>query len=312
MKRNQLYFISLLLISTFLGNSKEKIVIGYIPLISQLPLVVQYESERINRHSFEMELAQYRSTTALEAAIRVGAVNVAVLPSPQVISISADEVDVVAIASIAKGGSSLFSHYESIEDFKGKVIGLTGFDSSENFALQKVFANYDLLAGVDFKVIGVSLSTVVEDLSKKTLDGFYLPEPYGTLAKNQELGQFLKIDGLGGLQNDLLVTHRSFLKKNGKIFEEWLKLLKKSIQFINADITNGNSKILSKLQKQYLGIPEDLFLDSINNNIGKISFSFDSVDEDLLNEYYSKTQSLKLITRSLNLDKLVHNKLGSE
>lgn len=310
MKRNQFYFIGLLLTSIVLSHAKNKIVIGYIPLISQLPLVVQYENEKINKHSFDMELVQYRSTTALEAAVRVGAVNIAVLPTPQIISIKADGVDVVTLGSIAKGGSSLFTNLDSVDSLKGKVIGLTGFDSSENFLLQKVFAEFDLLAGVDFKVIGVSLSTVVKDLESSTLDAIYLPEPYGSLAKENNLGNFLEVDGLSGVQNDLLVVQRSFLDEKAKILQEWMKLLSKSIAFINQDIKNGNSAILAKLQRSYLNIPEKVFLKSINQKVGNISFSIESVNKELFSEYYSKTQSLKIITRSVDVDQLVHNYTG--
>lgn len=304
MKKNNIYLASLLLLLTFSTYSKEKIVIGYIPLISQLPLVVQYDNERINSHSFEMELIQYRSTTALEAALRVGAVHVAVLPTPQIISISADEIDVVAIGSIALGGSSLFGPIQEIKDLKGKVIGLTGFDSSENFVLQKVFAEFDLLAGVDFKAIGVSLSTIINDLEANKIDAIYLPEPYGSMAKDKHLGDFLDTKGLSSTQNDLLVAHRSFLINKTKIFKQWLQLLKKSISFINNDIEKGNSTILAKLQRSYLNIPENLFLTSINQKIGGIRYSFDPVNQKLLDEYYNRTQNLKIITKSVDIKKL--------
>ena len=61
----------------------KTIRVGYIPLLAQLPLVVSYDNDRINFSDVEVELVKYRSFNSLEAALRVGAIDVADISLPQ-------------------------------------------------------------------------------------------------------------------------------------------------------------------------------------------------------------------------------------
>ncbi|MCJ8344029.1 ABC transporter substrate-binding protein [bacterium] len=309
MSKQAFQWIVMVLILSFISHAKTKIVIGYLPLITQLPLIVEYENEKINDNPFTMELVQYGSTTALEAAVRVGAVQIAVLPIPQVIAMSADEIELSVLGSMALGGSSLLSKEKTLLALKGKVIGLTGFDSNESFVLQRVLEKRELIVGIDFKIMGVALSTIIQDLEDDKLDAIYLPEPYGSLAKEKGLGDFIMVEELLGQQNDLIVVQQDFFNENKEVMKIWYQLLKKAITFINEDIKMGQAEILTKLQSPYFNIPEKLFNRSLNEKIGAIQFGLAPVDKTPFEEAYTMSQESKLITKSINTEKLLETKL---
>ena len=111
--------LSLILLIAFGGNafcvqSKITLRIGYIPLLSELPLIVSYESNQLNFENVTAELVRYNSFTALEAAMRVGAIDVASLPIPIVLSIAADGHKMKIIGICHLGGSRLWPETKAV------------------------------------------------------------------------------------------------------------------------------------------------------------------------------------------------------
>ena len=105
--------ITLLVFSVFFvqivhaETTVKSLHIGYVPLISQLPLVVSYDNDRLSYSSVKVTLVKYRSFNSLEAALRVGAIDVADLPLPVVFSIAGDGIDIRIIGQYHSGGSIL-------------------------------------------------------------------------------------------------------------------------------------------------------------------------------------------------------------
>ncbi len=72
--------------------AKGPLRIGYLPALSQLPLIVSHEKFS-RQNPGDYELVKYRSFTSLEAAIRVGAIHIASIPVPTALSVAADGRD---------------------------------------------------------------------------------------------------------------------------------------------------------------------------------------------------------------------------
>jgi ABC-type nitrate/sulfonate/bicarbonate transport system substrate-binding protein len=89
------------------AKSKAPLRIGYLPLLPQLPLVVSYENDRMTLERVALELNRYNSYNALEAALRVGAIDVASIPVPIALSIAADGYPIKIIAAIHMGGGQV-------------------------------------------------------------------------------------------------------------------------------------------------------------------------------------------------------------
>lgn len=62
------------------AQDKIPLRVGYLPILAQLPLIVSYQNDRMRVEKIDLKLVRYNSFTTLEAALRVGAVDVASLP----------------------------------------------------------------------------------------------------------------------------------------------------------------------------------------------------------------------------------------
>ena len=80
MKKIILVFIVCIMCIGQPAHTQEKVAlrVGYVPLLTQLPLVVSYENDHLNFLQVDLDLIKYTSFTSLEAALRVGAIDAAI------------------------------------------------------------------------------------------------------------------------------------------------------------------------------------------------------------------------------------------
>jgi ABC-type nitrate/sulfonate/bicarbonate transport system substrate-binding protein len=229
----------------FCIQDKIALRVGYLPLLSQTPLVVSYENDRLSFKYIMIELVRYNSFTALEAAMRVGAIDVASLPVPIVLNMAAEGHKIKIIGACSSGGARLMARTEGgLETVRGHLIGVPGLDSNENLELSQVLGAMNLRPGLEYKTIGVTFNRAISNLKSNNLDALYLPEPFGTIAEREKIAYEIQgqKDKLTGTLGTVLVIRSEILEKYEKGTKEWLMSLVKSCRFIENDVKQSGAR----------------------------------------------------------------------
>jgi ABC-type nitrate/sulfonate/bicarbonate transport system substrate-binding protein len=169
--------------------------VGYVPILSQLPMVESYDSDQFSWQHVEIVLQSFQSTTALDAAFRVGAIDIAYLPLPNVVRMKADGVGISIWGRLHSGGSTLaIAGMERRPNHRPAVIGLPSIISNEHLLLLKYMENKGLQQGLDFKVLSIQFDKAPHHLRAGNIDGIFLPAPYPSMTRSELIGHDLVVE----------------------------------------------------------------------------------------------------------------------
>ena len=308
-------FLALLSLAVFFrgaARAEEQvptITVGYIPLLSQLPLVVSYDNDRLNYSNVLVKIVKYRSFNSLEAALRVGAVDVADLPLPVTLNIANDGLAIKILGQCHSGGSVLEGiGTADMSDLRGKIIGVPGLRSIENLVLIQALSAEKLRYGLDYKTIKVPFSTVIRYFRQGKINAIYFPEPYGTMAENDHSA--LQVDPRqkllsGELTTVLTVRSDIFQEKRRKALEEWIRSVARACTFIENDITTLSGRQTAIIQEQYFRFPQALVSASLRNRRGGLNFSFILPDKKSIKGYQDQALKAAILDKQVDIDSLV-------
>ncbi|MBA3005913.1 MAG: hypothetical protein FP810_04835 [Desulfocapsa sp.] len=284
--------------------------IGYLPVLAQLPLIVSYDRDRFSYQNVRVELTGFKSSTALEAAFRVKAVDIAYLPIPTIFAMRAEGINVLMGNSLHQGGSSLVTASpEKEKKSSATVYGIPGLTSSEFLIIYSSLSRAGLSYGDDFKVVAVQLDSSIEELKQGHVDGLFLPEPYPTMASLQlsdkvQLSQLavgdVEIPQAALAFNSNLVTNSN----NGGLLE-WLGSIERACRFLEEDIQNYGGAQTILTQQLYFGFEPALIRQSFSNRHLSPRFSSEKVALSALEEIFEKMISLKLLQKSVNANDML-------
>ncbi|KPA11773.1 ABC transporter substrate-binding protein [Candidatus Magnetomorum sp. HK-1] len=315
------FFIPILIcfIATISIADDENITIlrvGYLPLFSQIPIVVSYENDRINFKKIQVELIKFTSFTSIEAALRVGSIHAAIAPIPIILSIASDMYEcklcnIKIVGAINKGGSLLVSREQgAIKTLRGKLIGVPGLDSVEIITLMQIMQDNDLHFGLDYKALGITFDTAIRDLKSDKLQALYLPEPWGSIAE-KETGAFLIENQtlFGSNQTTLLVISKSMLEKKTDAVTEWIGSIVNACKYIENDIDKTGARQTAIIQNKYFNISNDIVMNSLAKRKGGIQFIPKVPDIDQIKSILSKMTEIKWIMKSVDIVQLIDTKI---
>lgn len=287
----------------------KSLQIGYVPLISQLPLVVSYDNDRLRYSSVNVTLVKYRSFNSLEAALRVGAVDIADLPIPVVFNIAGDDIGIKIIGQYHSGGSILEgTKFSNVSEFRGKIIGVPGLRSNENLTIIQRLSEEKLRYGLDYKTLKVPFNTVLQNLEAGKINAMYFPEPYGSIAEKNHLAiQMEKQDqNLSGGTTTVLVARSDTLQTHSKeAIEEWIRSLTGACAFIENDISTLSAEQTAIIQEPYFGFERALVSSSLVKRRGGIRFFFAVPEKKMLQLYLQQALDAKILLESVDIDALV-------
>lgn len=304
-------FILLTITSPVSATTPTPLKIGYIPLVSQLPLIISYYYDQFRFVSVQPSLSQYSSFTSLEAAFRVGAIDTALVPIPAALSMAADNLEIKLLGQVSRGGSLLVA--KNLGDYnylKDKVIGVPGLDSNENLYLKETLARSDLRYGLDYKTVGIPINSALEHLTTGGVDALYYPEPYGTIALNTHSAFAIQDQGkdLSARNLYVLIIHSDFLKVEKKYgVLEWLQSIAKACKTLQDQACNEELEKIPLLEFDN-GIVEF----SLKHKIGGIEFGLYPIDLTDLWKNMDGIIELKILFKSVALDSLVDFDLFQE
>lgn len=287
----------------------QSLNIGYVPLITQMPLVVSYDNDRLSYSRVKITLVKYRSFNSLEAALRVGAIDVADLPLPVVFSIVEDGIRVKILGQYHSGGSILEGvGLNNLSDFRGKIIGVPGLRSNENLKLIQMLSKEKLRYGLDYKTIKVPFNTVLQNLEAGRINAMYFPEPYGSMAEKGQFATQVEKQEQDTSQEitTVLVARADILQKHHKeAMVEWIHSLAEACVFIENDIKTLAAEQSAIIQEPYFGFDRALVGSSLSKRRGGLYFSFVIPEKNVLQLYLQQALDLKILLKPIDLDDLL-------
>jgi hypothetical protein len=285
--------------------------IGYLPVLSQLPLIVSYDRDRFSYQKVRLELTGFKSYISLEAAFRVKAIDIAYLPIPTIYGMKAEGIDILMGNSLHRGGSSLVtgSHVRE-KNGSATIYGIPGLRSSELFILDNSLSGTGLKNGDDFKIVAVQLERAIDELGQGHLDGLLLPEPYPTIASRQLAKKILPIqlittEDIETPQAALVFNRNVVLSGDNGGLLEWLDSIGRACQFLEEDIQHYNGAQTILTQQQYFGLEPSLVRQAFGNLQLSLTFSSENIALPALEGTLEKMISLKLLHKSINVNDML-------
>lgn len=247
------------------ADPKNEIRIGYLPVVPHLPVVMAYEADRHALQRSTVRLYKYNSSTGLEAAFRVGAIDLAILPLPEILAMAEDGVGIQAVASLCRGGSRLYlrKRYSGDSSFSDLTIGVPGLASVEHLELVRFLQQQGLQLGIDYTTFDVGIDTsTLEALRKGKIDAFFLPEPLPSRAIASLpgiTGSLVAMPGQAEYLHSLLAVHEDLLSPERlPALLEWLAALKRATNRLTRELAAGYVAQPAISQAAYLAVPRQL------------------------------------------------------
>ncbi len=290
------------------ADNRLELNVGYVPVLPQAPLVASYVNNRYALKTVRLSLVRYNSFTALEAGVRMGAVHVAALPVPIVLGVAGDGYAVKIIGAVHKGGLRLINRSGGdMGSLKQKLIGVPGLDAAENLHLIAAMDAAGLRYGLDYKTIGVSFDTVIDEYEAENLDALCLPAPFGEIVTSRGEGFDItaQSEALSGNLSTVLIVHEDLLVYYRREIREYLKSLIAACRFIEKDIAEFGGRQTAIMQTDYFGFPEDVFAQALVRRSGGLTFSGFIPDPDEINRLMERAFRIKLLSKSVNLPSLL-------
>ncbi|MEW5725448.1 MAG: ABC transporter substrate-binding protein [Thermodesulfobacteriota bacterium] len=282
--------------------------VGYLPLATQLPLVVSFENDRLSLAHTALKLVRYNSFTSVEAALRVGAVEAASIPVPIALAIAADGVPLKVLGADHLGGARVVAQAQGgLDKVKGGLVGVPGLDTNENLDLALVLAQEKLRHGLDYKAIAVPFDSALEDFQNKRLTALYLPEPFGTLAEAQ--GSVFELEGqagrLSGTLNTVLVVRAEMMEKAPEAVLEWLGSVIRAGRFIEKDLKESGGRQTAILQGRYTDIPPETAAAVLAGRKAGLAFGPQVSARKDFERYLDAASKMELLKKSVDLAQLL-------
>jgi len=225
--------IFLLAVGTFFSASgvsaqqRSNIVVGYsaITAAQSTPWIIQ-EAGLFKKYNLNAHLV-YIATTTMAQAIIAGDVQIAQNNGPQVVDAVLAGADNVFIG----GTTNAFTFYlivapeiKTVEDLRGKPIGVTRLRSSTEFAARLLFKKFGLNPDKDVKIFQTGgLPESVAALQSGVVKGALLSSPADLRARSLGFKELADMATMGiAFQNSGIVTTRSFLKSHRDTVRRYL------------------------------------------------------------------------------------------
>lgn len=307
--------VCILMPSSFFAATpgKKLLRVGYMNSLTQLPLITNYERHRFSFELVNVEMQNYHSFIALEAAFRVGAVDVAYLPLPIALQVKQDEPKIGIGESLhrARGGLLIKEdRWQKQWTNSLGVIGVLGLRAPGHFGFLHFMEQDGLEYGMGGQVRVVEAEDTTELFKKGLVTGLALPEPY--------LTRVLLHDDTGLIQKNypsvpyVLLYRPELLSAEWKDpLREWVLEVRAACTFLAEDIGlyGGEQTIIT--QSRYLDYNQSLVRLVFLKNPSSLTFVSWFVQPDLIESTAARMYQLRLLSKPVHPDSLVDPVLTS-
>jgi ABC-type nitrate/sulfonate/bicarbonate transport system substrate-binding protein len=216
-----------------------------------LTIIVAVENGYFKDEGLTVRHRMFPSGTDAMLAFRgVGAEFVASGDAPSLILW--DDVDVVGVAPIYASSDNLLgvvrAGLKSPADLKGKKIGVRKGSTADYFLTTYLTAN-GIKPG-EVNIINLSPPECVPSLSSGAIDGFFLWQPYPSLATKVMGDKAHNLTTARGyyLEQIYLSANRKFAESNPETVKKVLKALKRSVEFVQAEPEKSAAIVARKIK----------------------------------------------------------------
>lgn len=254
--------------------SAQKVVVGY-SAVSALnaPFWVIKEGGFFKQEGLDADLIYIASSSTMAQAMIAGEVAISTANSQVVVDSGLEGGSLVAMGAVI----NVVAFYvmappeiKSIEDLKGKPVGVTRFGASTDFGLRKLLLKYGLEPGRDVPILQIGgMPEIAAAISKRTI--YAAPMSYPMAYKAQEAGVRILYNLA---KEDIpfmhvgITTSRAFLKERRPQAKAFLRAYARAIHFMHTR-KNESKAILSR----YTKITEPGMLD------GSLQYAYDFVEK---------------------------------
>jgi len=308
--------LAMLVCQPKLGFAQDKrvIKIGVLPVVESLPVTICGTQAEIATSNFKIEHEVFSTWTALEAAYRVGMVDLIAMTAPKVLKMANKNVPVRILMALHRNGNMLVTSFDldRKENFKNTLIGVSGNDTGQLLLLAAYLKDRGVDLGTEVRFIPIPQSKVIQLFSTERIQGFLLSEPYGTIAKKEGLVK-KSVYGVEIKKNFidvLLVGHPKFIDGNEKELKIIVDAIKKTGKEIENDIAKSGGKQTSLTQFDILGVEPAIMQQSLSDKGNKLNFTSMGISANDLSDIEQQALKLGIIDSSLDLPKLIDTRFS--
>ncbi len=186
---------------------------------SQSSVWIPHEAGIFKKHGLDIELLYVGGSGRAAQVVQSGEVPMGIFTGGAVVNADLAGGDLVVVAS----GMNAITFFlvarpeiRSIEDLRGKKIGVTRFGSATDFALGYSESQWPVKRGRDFTVIQMGgFPEMMQALKSRALDAATLNAEFTILARREGFKEMVDMSTLGlSFPTSSIVTTRSYIKRN--------------------------------------------------------------------------------------------------
>ena len=236
------------------AQKSERLRITYASIGGQtLYLWVAQKEGMFRKRGIEPEIIYVPGSSSAVMALLAGDVHAAILGGPSVISANRNKVETVVAASfVNRLVMTLYGAKDirSLEQLKGKKIGISRFGTTSDFAARFALRKANLSADKDVALIQIGdQGTRISALRKKVIDATLVQPPVTLLMENEGFPKLVDMTqeklaySLSGL-----VLAQTFFKKNHDTVKNLISALAEAVHFLREKKEAGAKHLADMLR----------------------------------------------------------------
>jgi NitT/TauT family transport system substrate-binding protein len=235
---------------------------------SQSSVWIPHEAGIFRKHGLDVELLYVGGGGRAAQVVQSGEVPMGIFTGGAVVNANLAGGDLVVIAT----GMNAITFFlvarpeiRSIEDLKGKKIGISRFGSATDFALSYSEGKWPIKRGKDFAVLQMGgMPEMMAGLKSRALDAATLNAEFTLQARKEGLRELVDMSALGlPFPTSAIVTTRSFIKRSENTVRKFIRGFVEGNHFAKTqraasiDVFN---KYLKNDDREYLSGIYDLYV----------------------------------------------------
>ena len=252
---------------------RQRLKIGYIPILDHLILGVADFNDGAYFEYFELEAVRFENLPTLANALQNKEIDGAFCLYPIMENLYRQGLDIKIVLLGHREGQVLVvnNKINSIEDLRGKTILIPHEFSTHHILLQQILQQngLNIKKDVTIKIGYEKITDVLDYLEKDEIQAFIIAEPLGTEARRKKIGKILALSHNIKLHHIdcVLVLNSAVLNKNQEAIKEFIGSLVKAGMFIN-----DYPRQAAEIGEKFLGWPSKVLLEALTHDFGHILF----------------------------------------
>jgi len=305
----------------------DKVSVALLKLAGGAPLFIASEKGFFEEENIEVEYEWFDASNPVNVAVASNKVDVGaagltadlynMVAAGQKVSIIADKgKEVKGYPPVTAVMIHKDSPIQSIEDLKGKKVGVTTIGSAGHYSIGKILENHNMSLK-DIELVPMNTTAaLMEALKGEQLDSVLLNSSNIKIVENEGYGKMLvSVADEMNYQSTALFASPEFIK-NKDVVVRFLRAYAKGTQYYHdAILTKEGDKLVKgenydevvQITAKYTGNPEEIITNSFPYIEADGTLTVDDIETQI--KWYTKE---KLLNKELNVDDIVNTEFLDE